>query len=108
MSFPDFIQLCGSLDSMLSEIRSTRGIRAPVYQCVSCGHTETAPEPRVSVRATILSLGRFRIADAGVVKELQKRWAKYRKEHQLDLYGKPVDSDGPGKAPCVCPPPAES
>jgi hypothetical protein len=36
--------------------------------------------------------------DAPEVKKLEKEWAKYRKEHGLDLYGKPEDSavDAPG------------
>ena len=43
--------------------------------------------PRVSVRATILSLSRFGIVSKDVTKRLEKEWASYRKLHQLDLYG---------------------
>ena len=37
----------------------------------------------------ILALGRFRVANEPEVKKLEKDWAKYRKEHRLDLDGKP-------------------
>jgi hypothetical protein len=40
----------------------------------------------------ILALGRLRVADEPAVKKLERDWEKYRKEHHLDLYGKPEDS----------------
>jgi hypothetical protein len=88
MSFPDLIALRDSLDSMLHEIRSTRNIRAPIVKCPKCGKVGPGAEPRVSVRAMILSLSRFRIADAEPVKILEKQWAAYREKNGLNLYGK--------------------
>ena len=38
----------------------------------------------------ILSLVRFGIAAAETTYMIEKRWAGYRKERQLDLYGKGV------------------
>ncbi len=37
----------------------------------------------------ILALARFEIAPKEQVKALEKAWAKYREEHELDLEGKP-------------------
>jgi hypothetical protein len=48
---------------------------------------------RISVRAAILALGRFRIASSGLAKKLEKEWAKYRTQNQLDLYGCPAKGE---------------
>jgi hypothetical protein len=45
-------------------------------------------EPRVSVRAMILALGRFGITTRAKIKTLEREWAEYRDQHCLDLYGK--------------------
>jgi hypothetical protein len=91
MSFPELITLSNSPDSMLHEIRRTRNIRSPIFKCPKCGKVGPGAERRVSVRATILSLSRFEIADPERIKILEKKWATYRKENALNLYGK-VDS----------------
>lgn len=87
MPLPTLIELCSSLDSMLHKIRSERKILTPLIRCRCCGVEARQPEPRVSVRATILALSRFGIASREVTKKLEKEWAKYRKLNGLDLYG---------------------
>ncbi len=72
MSFESLIELRDSLDSMFHRIRETRGIRAPIITCRSCGYTGPAGEPRVSVRAMILSLERFGIAGPNQTKTLDR------------------------------------
>lgn len=96
MSFPDLIELCDSLDSMLRDIRFTRKIRSPIFKCPACGHIGPGGEPRVSVRAMILSLARFKIAEAQHTKVLERQWAVYREKNQLDLYGKAIASESRG------------
>jgi len=88
MAFPALIALCDSLDTMLHEIRSTRKICSPIVKCPKCGKIGPAAERHVSVRAMILSLRRFNIADPERVKTLEKEWAVYRKENGLNLYGR--------------------
>ena len=100
MTFPDLIALCDSLDSMLHEIRSTRNIRSPIVKCPKCGKVGPAAERHVSVRAMILSLSRFNIVDPERVKILEKKWAVYREENGLSLYGK-ADSGEPRSRGCV-------
>jgi hypothetical protein len=41
----------------------------------------------------ILSLARFEIAEAEHTKILGRGWAVYRKQNQLDLYGKAIASE---------------
>ena len=100
MTFPDLIALCDSLDSMLHEIRSTRNIRSPIVKCPKSGKVGPAAERHVSVRAMILSLSRFNIVDPERVKILEKKWAVYREENGLNLYGK-ADSGEPRSRGCV-------
>ena len=89
MAWERVIALRDCLDAMLKEIRFSRGIRSPTMWCPVCNqHTQQAP-PNVSVRALILALGRFGIVAAVEVKSLEKRWAKHRKENNLDRNGKP-------------------
>ena len=86
----EMIALRDELDAMLHRIRSESQIRTPVIRCRRCGRVAPAAEPDVTVRAMIFSLGRFGLVPADEMKALDKRWAAYRKQHGLDLYGKPA------------------
>ncbi len=98
MSFESLIALRDSLDSMLHRIREAGGIRPPIITCRSCGYTGPAGEPRVSVRAMILSLERFGIAGPDQMKTLDRGWASYRKKNRLDLFGKVAEEDAAGES----------
>jgi hypothetical protein len=98
LSLSELIHLRDHLDAMLHRIRSERNIRTPIIKCPSCGHLGPAMEPDVSVRATILALGRYGLATAEDVKALEKRWVAHRKANALDLHGKPsVPANAPGE-----------
>jgi hypothetical protein len=99
MSFESLMELRDVLDSMLGRIRSTCGIRTPVFKCPACGRIGPGAEPKVSVRAMILSLGRFGIAEPEQAKILERGWANFRKQNQLDLYGK-ITTNESGADPC--------
>src|SRR5215471_9772065 len=88
MSFAALIALRDTLDTMLQRIRSERHISSPVFTCPKCGLCGPMAEPRVSVRAMILALGRFGIALPAKTKALEREWSRYREEQGLDLYGK--------------------
>lgn len=103
MSWEQVFTLRERLDSMLHEIRFSRGIRPPTMWCPVCNQRTQQAEPSVSVRAVIFALGRFGIVTPAEVKLLEKRWAKHRKENNLDRNGKlseaattVSDSQGPG------------
>ena len=88
MSWEQVITLRDRLDAMLHEIRFSRGIRPPTMWCPVCKQRTQQAEPSVSVRAVIFALGSFGIVTAAEVKSLEKRWAKHRKENNLDRNGK--------------------
>ena len=60
-------------------------------------------EPHVSVRAMILSVIRFGIAAAEPTYIIEKGWAAYRKQKELDLYGKGLATKSTHVAGCVHP-----
>jgi hypothetical protein len=95
--FEAIISLRDDLDTRLQRIRSEANIRSPVFRCRDCGYVGPAATPHVSVRAMILSLKRFGIVPADQIHDLEKRWAAYRKQRDLDPYGKqtapPPDED---------------
>ena len=87
MSFPALIELRDRLDAMLQQLRSERHIVPLVFRCPKCGAIGPSAEPHVSVRALILSLGRFGITSQKATKRLERDWAEYRVQNRLDLYG---------------------
>jgi len=102
MSIAELVRLRERLDAMLQSIRSERKIRPPLMTCPKCGKRGHAAEPRVSVRAMILSLGRFGIASPTDARRLERAWTKYQRENGLDLYGATAS---PGTPPASAPPP---
>jgi len=75
MSFDALVELRDDLDAMLQRIQSDRHIRPAVFRCPECGHVGEGAEPHVSVRAMILSVGRFDIASAEETSAVEKAWA---------------------------------
>ena len=92
MSLDAIVELRDELDAMLQRIRSERRIRSAVFRCSRCGYVGEGTDPRVSVRAMILSLGRFGIATADQTRALEQACAAKRKESGLDLYCKGIQS----------------
>jgi hypothetical protein len=101
MSLDAVVELRDDLDAMLQRIRSERRIRSAVFRCSHCGYVGEGADPRVSVRAMILSLGRFDIATADQTRALEKAWAAKRKESGLDLYGEKIQSQHAEVAICA-------
>jgi len=100
---PKIIALRGELDEMLQRIRSSRNIQTPFLICPNCGLRAHGAEPHVTVRAMILSLGRFGIISKAETKALEKSWKQYRATNQLNLIGDPIDPEigrDHSQAPC--------
>src|SRR2546425_6498880 len=95
MPFPVLIELCNILDGMFQRRRPRGPILPPGSRCPECGRivgSQSQQRHSISVRATILSFGRFGIASPEVTKRTEKEWARYRAENRLDLYGRRITS----------------
>ncbi len=87
ITFEEMVELRNELDAMLQRIRHDGKIKSPIFKCPSCKHIGPGADPHVSVRAMILSTARFHIAASEKTYPLEKGWAAYRKQHDLDIYG---------------------
>src|SRR6266566_7820102 len=95
MPFPVLIELCNIVDGMFQRRQPRGPILPPGSRCPECGRIvglESQQRHSISVRATILSLGRFGIASPEVTRRTEKEWAKYRAENRLDPYGRSIAS----------------
>ncbi len=88
LSWTEVVSLRDELDAMVREIRTQRGIRPPTFRCARCGSVEPAEFGPLSVRAVILALGRFGIAEPDAVDALDEGWASHRKAARLDPVGR--------------------
>jgi len=95
MSMEALLRLRDRLDTILQTLRQTRQILPAMMWCPHCQARHRAAPPSVSVRATILALGRFTRATASEVQALEKQWNSYRRQHQLDRNGQPEDAAAP-------------
>jgi hypothetical protein len=92
MSMDALLHLRDRLDTALQTIRHTRQILPAMMWCPHCQARHRAAPPSVSVRATILAVGRFTQATAAEVQALEKQWNRYRRQHQLNRDGKPENA----------------
>src|SRR5215471_16203647 len=95
MSMDALLRLRDRLDASLQTLRQTRHILPAMMWCPHCQARHRAAPPSVSVRATILALGRFTRATASEVQALEKQWNSYRRQHQLNRDGQPEDTVTP-------------
>src|SRR2546426_8222667 len=100
-TFPRLVELCAMLDGALQyPIALLLGLVClPVLAARSAAESSTAEGSgpyRISVRAAILALARFGIASPELTKKLEKEWARYRTQKQLDLYGRPAEGQTAG------------
>lgn len=94
LTWEGLVHLRDRLDAELKRIRLERGIpiRAVgdidrTLPCPICGRVGQPIGPRISVRAMILALKRFELADPVTVRNLERGWAEQRTLRGLDLYG---------------------
>lgn len=88
MSFGELISLRDHLDEILQTIRKDRKNFPPMMWCPKCKRRTPSQPTKVTVRGVILAIQRFKVASEEQVKELDKRWNKYRKVNNLNCYGK--------------------
>jgi hypothetical protein len=97
LTFEELIALRDELDLSLQRIRDAQHIRPSLERCPTCRRMVEGEGVHVTVRAMILALLRHEIAAPEPVYTLEKSWARYRKQKNLDQYGKV-----PAPAPSGC------
>jgi hypothetical protein len=88
------IELRDRLQQKLEQLIRDRGIQPATVRCSECGYVGPGPATRISVRAMLLALSRFEIESKDTVRELEKSWARHRKLHRLDRFGR-SESEAP-------------
>lgn len=95
LAWEDIITLRDHLQSAMEELRARRGIVAATVRCPSCGITAPGAEPRISIRALLISVRRFGIDADDVIRARERDWARRQQKLQLDLFGRPHTSPAP-------------
>src|SRR5262249_46018701 len=82
MAMDALLRLRDGLNATLQTIRHRRQILPAMMWCPHYQARHRTAPPRVSVQTTILALGRYTCATASEVQALEKRWNRYRQQHQ--------------------------
>jgi transcription elongation factor Elf1 len=87
LSWDELVGLAARLDATLQQIRKDRNIIPPMFTCSKCGVRKRSCFTKISVNATILAAGRFGIMSQSEARGMSRRWKKYSKEQDINLYG---------------------
>ena len=87
LSWDELAGLAARLDATLQQIRKDRNIIPPMFTCSKCGVRKRLCFTKISVNATILAAGRFGIMSQSEARGMSRRWKKYSKEQDINLYG---------------------
>lgn len=87
LSWDELVGLAARLDATLQQIRKDRNIIPPMFNCSKCGVAKRSCFTKISVNATILAAGRFGIMSQSEARGMSRRWKKYSKEQDINLYG---------------------
>jgi hypothetical protein len=93
LEFDAVIELRDSMDAMLQQIRAEQHLRPSLVRCPTCRRMVEGEGVHVTARAMILALLRHEIAAPEPVYALEKSWARYRKQKNLDPFGKPIAAE---------------
>ena len=89
VSWDALIVFCSRMTAFRAEIRKAKGIRSPMMYCPSCKEKHPAKLPNISPRSALFALQKLGMVSDAEMKVLDRDWARYCREKQLDAYGKP-------------------
>lgn len=87
---PDWSQViafCEKMTLLRSSIWEQRGIQGPMMTCRSCGEKHAMTLRPISPRSLIFALQKIDIITDHELKQLDKEWARFRKNQSLDVLG---------------------
>lgn len=88
LTWEAIVELRDHLQVMFDELRTGRGIEPPVIMCRKCGHKGPAAQPTITVRAMLISVGRFGIEPVESARRKEREWARHRGLYDLNLIGR--------------------
>lgn len=94
VSWEAMIAFCRRMTSFRAQIRKAKGIQSPMMYCDSCKEIHRTEIEDVSPRSALFALHKRRVVSDAELESLDRDWAKYRKQNQLDAYGNPKAHSG--------------
>jgi hypothetical protein len=88
-TWPECSEFCKKMTSVRENIRKDRNIKPSLFFCKQCQEYHYASLPPISIRSMLFTLKKIGTINDSQFKELDKNWKKYKKENDLDPYGKP-------------------
>ena len=89
MSWEGCADLSQKMTIFRESIWKNRNIKPARTWCPNCKEYHHSRPPEISIRSMLFALKKINVIDHDEFKELDKSWKKYRKESNLDAYGKP-------------------
>ena len=89
MSWEECADLCQKMTFYRESIWNDQKIKPARIWCTNCKQYHDSRPPSISIRSMLFALKKLNVIDDDELKALDKSWKKYRKESNLDAYGKP-------------------
>ena len=103
MIWKEFADFCGRMTAKRKEIRRTRDIQPPKTRCPRCGRVSRSDISGISIRSGLFALKNNGVVTEAEFKELDRSWMRYKAKHDLDPYGRKVETprgEGYSADPC--------
>jgi hypothetical protein len=88
MSWEECADLCQKMTIFRESIWKNRNIVPARTWRPNCKEYHDSRPPEISIRSMLFALKKIKVIGDNELKELDKSWKKYRKESNLDAYGK--------------------
>ena len=88
MTWEECAELCHKMTLTRQAIWKERDIKPAKIWCNNCQEYRESRPPDISIRSMLFTLKKLDVIDDNEFKRLDKSWKKYRKELNLDAYGK--------------------
>lgn len=88
MSIEQHFALVNDLNKKLNQIRTDLKIQPPMMWCPNCQKRHRSKFTDVSITAMYYALKRFEVCGHDEFNKLLRKWKKYSKSENIDIYGK--------------------
>lgn len=88
MTWLECSQFCEEMTHVRENIRNERNIKPTLFFCKQCQEYHYSSMPPLSIRSLLFTLKKIGTITEPEFKKLDKNWKQYKKENDLDPYGK--------------------